>query len=137
MLEAEADKAKAFNELSDEDLLKESAFGSSGWYARHSSAISPLALHLADRKPILILHGAKDRQVFMEDYQSWQKGLKEHPDTTFRLYEDLNHLFGDYQGQPVPVSRMIEIEYAQRAPVPQYVIDDISGWIGKHLIYSD
>jgi len=137
MIEVEAAKARALEGLTEEELLKETVFGLPAWYVKHLSSIDPPALHLADPKPVLVLHGGRDRQVSLKDFQSWQDGLKEHPDASFRLYDRLNHLFGDYQGEPVPYSKMVEVEYAQPTPVPQYVIDDISEWISGHLTGSN
>jgi Lysophospholipase len=134
LIESEMTKTRALRQTEDETkIYGEIVFGFPGWYAKHLDSIKPVDLHLSDRKPVLVLHGARDRQVLVKDYQAWQEELKDHPDATFRLYERLNHIFGDYQGEPAPFSKMVEVEYAQPTPVPQYVIDDISQWVDRNL----
>lgn len=131
--EAELAKAKRLEDMTDEEVLKETIFNAPAWYIRHEAGMRPTDRHLADRKPVLVLHGARDRQVFAEHHQVWREKLKDHPAAAFRLYERLNHLFGEYRGDPVPYNDLVKVEYAQRTPIPQYVIDDISNWINKNL----
>lgn len=78
------------------------------------------------KQPMLILQGGRDYQVTKGNYEIWQKALSDQPRVTFKLYPDLNHLFGEGKGKSVPA------EYEQRTPVPQYVIDDIAGWVKAH-----
>ena len=68
----------------------------------------------------------------MTDYNLWQEQLKDHPDATFIAYPGLNHLFGAYQGEPVPFSQLVSVEYAQRTPIPEQVMNNIAGWIDSH-----
>ncbi len=72
---------------------------------------------------ILILHGERDYQVTMEDYQAWKQALENHPKTTFILYPGLNHLFFYGEGPSVPD------EYFEQNNVDYRVINDIYGWI--------
>jgi fermentation-respiration switch protein FrsA (DUF1100 family) len=100
------------------------------WYQRHLSGIDAAGLHLQDGLPVLILHGGRDRQVTMRDYELWQERLKGHPDASFILYTELNHLFGHFKGETPPFSQ-ISLEYSQRTPIPDEVMDDIAGWIAR------
>lgn len=135
MLAAELDKAKRLTEMTDEEALdpENAPFTISAWYLRHWEAIDPAMLHLQDGKPVLVLHGGRDRQVTKKDFDLWQEGLNGHPDAQFILYPNLNHLFGHVEGEPVPPSELVTVEYMQETPVPPQVIDDIAGWAKDRL----
>ena len=128
---AEEQRALALASLSDAQALVEgnAVFGMSAWYLRHMEGIDAAALHLKDKKPVLVLQGESDRQVTMEDYQRWQQALAGHPDATFISYPGLNHLLGAYQGPQVPLSQLVAVEYAQRTPVGPQVVKDIADWV--------
>ncbi len=72
---------------------------------------------------VLILHGERDYQVTMEDYEAWKRALNDHPATTFILYPEMNHLFFPGQEPSVPE------EYFFKNNVGKPVIDDIVKWI--------
>lgn len=130
---AEKGKALRMDEMSDEELLSGTIFGIPGWYLKHLSGIDPIKLHMADEKPVLVLQGGTDRQIFADiDYPLWEDGLADHPDATFHLYEPLNHIFGHYQGEAVPYTRMTDLEYGENTPIPAEVTDDIASWILAH-----
>ncbi len=78
------------------------------------------------KQPMLILQGGRDYQVTRSSFDIWREALAERKDVTFKLYPKLNHLFGEGEGKSVPQ------EYQKRTPVPQYVIDDIAGWVKSH-----
>jgi len=75
------------------------------------------------KQRILILHGGRDYQVTMHDYNAWKEVLKDHHDTTFFLYPELNHLFFSGDGMPTPD------EYFTERNVEKKVIEDIVKWI--------
>jgi fermentation-respiration switch protein FrsA (DUF1100 family) len=77
-------------------------------------------------QPMLILQGARDYQVTVEDYEGWQQALAEREDVTFKLYEDLDYLFVAGEGQSEPAQ-----EYTTLGHVAAVVIDDIVAWIGQ------
>jgi|LFRM01.2.fsa_nt_gb dienelactone hydrolase len=131
-VQAEAEKARGLLLLSDEEALSPGAavFGMSAWYLRHLEGIDAPALHLADGLPVLILQGGKDRQVFPEDFEAWKTALMDHPDASFILYPELNHLFGRFEGETPPFSQ-IALEYSQRTPMPDEVLDDIAQWVNE------
>ena len=130
-VEEETEKGRNLRNLSDEEALndKNTVFGLSAWYMRKFTQIDALALHLADGKPVLVLQGEKDRQVGMKDFELWKQGLGNHPKASFLSYPDLNHLFGAYEGEPVPFSQMVTKEYGQKTPVAPQVLDDIAAWL--------
>jgi hypothetical protein len=120
MVAQELVKAKNLTALSDDETLKpENAV----------FRIDAAALHLGDGKPLLVLQGENDRQVMKEDFILWQQKLAEHPDAQFILYPELNHLFGDYDGETPPYLQMMGVEYSQRTPVADIVIADIAAWV--------
>ncbi len=135
MLEAEAQKGRKLLELTDEEARqpKNDFAGISAWYLRHWARIDAVDLHMKDGKPVLILQGEKDRQVVMKDFELWKSGLAEHPDATFISYPDLNHLFGAYEGEAVPYAQLVSVEYAQRTPVDETLMDDIASWAEKRI----
>jgi len=74
--------------------------------------------------PLRFLQGGRDYQVSPEaDFGLWQSELADRPDTTFELFEDLNHLFQFGSGPSVP------IEYTLQNPVDRVVVDDIATWV--------
>ncbi|WP_100066181.1 alpha/beta fold hydrolase [Miniphocaeibacter massiliensis] len=127
LVEKEKLKANKLETLNGEEIV----FNLSADYLREFDEIDTIALHLKDELPVLVLQGEKDRQVTMKDYELWKDGLKEHPNTTFISYTKLNHIFGEYTGKDVLVSQMVSVEYAERTPVSDDVIRDITNWIEK------
>lgn len=75
------------------------------------------------KQPLLILHGERDYQVTMQDFNGWKRGLKDKSNVTFKSYPQLNHLFMTGEGKAVPD------EYMQEGHVNLEVIDDIVKWI--------
>ncbi|CAN5350887.1 hypothetical protein BH11CYA1_BH11CYA1_13530 [soil metagenome] len=75
------------------------------------------------KKPILILQGGKDYQVTMVDFQNLWQALSDNGNTTFKVYNGLNHGFvqaGEVSGPS---------DYDQQKNVSPEVISDISKWI--------
>ncbi|MCX6291720.1 MAG: alpha/beta fold hydrolase [Bacteroidetes bacterium] len=73
--------------------------------------------------PVYILHGERDYQVPMEDFNLWKKELTGKKNIQFKLYPKLNHLFQEGQGKSNPA------EYDKTGNVPLYVIQDIFNWM--------
>ncbi len=84
--------------------------------------IGKIAANLPQR--ILVLHGKRDYQITMDDFNEWKKALAKHHDSSFIIYPELNHLFfkgeGDTSGPE---------EYFVENNVDEQVIINISGWI--------
>lgn len=125
---AELARAETISELPQTETL----FGMPVSYLMEFEAIDSLALHMADALPILVLQGEADQQVGMADLAAWKEGLAAHPDASFISYPGLNHLFGRYEGAPVSIMELVAVEYAQRTPFSDTVIDDIANWILAH-----
>lgn len=76
------------------------------------------------RKPVLVLQGARDYQVTVEqDYAKFHERFHRLPNFDFHLYEKLNHLFIPGQGRSTP------LEYEIPGNVSVEVIDNIERWI--------
>ncbi|ERG89378.1 MAG: hypothetical protein J07HX5_01536 [halophilic archaeon J07HX5] len=73
--------------------------------------------------PLLFLQGAHDYQVTQADLDSLATALTDRPETQFRSYDRLNHLF-----MPVDLPSLAD-EYAVRNSVEASVIEDIAAWI--------
>jgi len=75
--------------------------------------------------PIFVAQGGRDYQVTLEDFGGWKVALGARPNTTFRLYPSLNHLFVKGEGPSTPD------EYRWPGHVDGGVIEDLSRWIGE------
>ena len=73
--------------------------------------------------PLLFLQGAHDYQVTQADFNALQSALSDRPETRFRTYDRLNHLF-----MPVDLPSLPD-EYIIRNNIVAPVIDDIVAWI--------
>jgi dienelactone hydrolase len=69
-------------------------------------------------RPLLILQGARDKQVTMTDFQQWWDALNDKSTATFKVYNSLNHFF--IEGDPTATPP---------AHVEEQVIKDIAKWI--------
>lgn len=72
---------------------------------------------------ILIVHGGRDYQVTMDDYNAWKNALQNHHNSTFKLYPEMDHLFVARDEPSTPAS------YFEENNVDKRVIEDIADWI--------
>lgn len=92
------------------------------WYSLNQINIPELAIKLTI--PMFIAQGSEDFQVFADkDYTEWQLLLKNKPNVSFKLYENLNHLFMKTNGKKDMEEYMIPGE------IDRQFIDDLSAWI--------
>lgn len=75
------------------------------------------------KKPILVLQGGKDYQITMVDFENWWNALNDKGNTTFKVYNGLNHGFVT-AGKFSTAS-----DYDKPQNVSAEVIADISKWI--------
>lgn len=126
LLEAEYAKAKASISLSDEEAKKTTAFGISAYYFKEMDTHSTSAYAAKLTKPILVLQGEDDFQVYAnKDYVEWQKLFSGKSNASFKLYPGLNHFFVNYDG---PGAGTLD-EYVYPGLVSAEVIADIGKWI--------
>lgn len=78
------------------------------------------------KKPVLLLHGNRDYQVNLENYDIWKKALAKNKNATLKQYPKLNHLF--YPGETASTYS----EYYMKSNIPDYVIKDLTTWISSH-----
>jgi dienelactone hydrolase len=75
------------------------------------------------KQPLLILHGERDYQVTLLDFEGWKKALAWRTDVRFKSYPKLNHLFMEGEGKAKPT------EYEKAGHVAREVVDDVAAWI--------
>ncbi len=123
-MEAEIQQIDSLTADSPSDVM---VFGAPPSYWLDLKDYDPVALAASLPQPILLLQGGRDYQVTVaDDLPLWQAGLADHPDTTFKVYPDLNHIFVTGTGMATPS------EYAQPGNVALEVIDDIAAWVKAH-----
>ncbi len=128
-------EAKQLQDMKDQleriqkDQLKEgeTVLGASKVYWEDLLNYDPIKVAKSLNIPILIMQGRRDYQVTMKDFQMWYEALKNKGTVTFKIYDDLNHLFIAGEGPSTP------IEYQQPANVSQKVVQDIAEWIKKNI----
>lgn len=118
--------ASIFAELdnfSDEQAKAIDMGGASAYYFKEM-ADHPASTYLSDiEKPVLILQGGKDFQVYADkDYVEYQNLLDGKPNVTFKLYPELNHLF-------MTSTTGTAEEYMKADNVHIEVLVDIAEWI--------
>lgn len=122
----ELEKAKQLSGMSDSEAKQLTVFGMPGYYLKDLAKYLPQDLLLQNTKPVLILQGTADFQVSPEkDYQLFQTALRGRPNTTFKLYDGLNHLFIKSDG---PNKGSVK-EYQTPGNVDEKVLNDIANWI--------
>lgn len=96
------------------------------WFLDHD----PRAVAARVAQPVLILHGATDRQVTAEQAEELAAAIRAggNDDVTARVFPGLNHLFlEDSVGDPMRYSSL-----ASRR-IPAHVLGDIADWLVERL----
>ena len=118
--------------IKDVDLIKQLESGNDSdmlltlptgyWHSLNQTTGTEVAVDF--NCPALIMQGGKDFQVdVVEDYELWQTLLEDRENMTFKLYENLNHLF-------MPSNGIKDVTaYNSPANVDEIVINDIANWI--------
>ncbi|HEX6162603.1 MAG TPA: alpha/beta fold hydrolase [Vicinamibacterales bacterium] len=75
--------------------------------------------------PMLVLQGARDYQVTMEDFAAWRRAVGSRDNVTVKSYPALNHLFIAGSGASTPA------EYLRAGHVDAAVVLDIAAWITR------
>lgn len=92
------------------------------WYSLNLIDIPEILKTL--KVPMFIAQGSADLQVYADrDYPAWQELLKNRKDVTFKLYDNLNHLFMASTGEK-DLS-----EYNIPSSVDKQVINDMAAWM--------
>ena len=119
-LKEEAAKVKKLTEADLGTLVLQQPV--SYWLSLNAIDTGTLAAEL--EIPILILQGDADFQVKADvDFLAWEEYLGTHLNVTYKLYEDLNHLF-----MPTTGAKDVS-DYNTPAHIPQQVILDIAAFL--------
>jgi fermentation-respiration switch protein FrsA (DUF1100 family) len=105
------------------DFPEDSLPGATAAYWIALNSYHPLETVKKIRQPMLFLQGERDYQVPLTDLNLWKEALKTRTNCLFRSYPKLNHHFIEGEGPPHAA------EYEKHGSVPEYVVDDIAGWI--------
>lgn len=124
-------KLDGLYELSEEEVQKKKFAGSTTlWYFREMGQKTAADYLLETEKPVLILQGGKDFQVLPEeDFEGFKQQLAGRPDTEYRLYEDLNHLF--VKGIYSDILKASK-EYRTERHIGPEVLNDIADFIRRN-----
>jgi uncharacterized protein len=97
-------------------------FGAPAAYWLDLRGYDPVRVAGGSQVPLLILRGERDYQVTSKDYAGWLT-LAGRPQTSFKTYPGLNHLFLAGEGASRPE------EYQRPGHVAEEVIRDIAAWV--------
>lgn len=114
--------------MTDEEAKKKKYGGGVTMYYFKEMGEHPASDYLAKLdKPMLIMQGGKDFQVKADrDFALYQELLRDKPNVTFRLYENLNHVFVPSVYGKISKAKQ---EYSVEQHIGEDVIADIAGWI--------
>ena len=121
-------KLENIYDLSDEEA-KATKFmgGTTIYYLKEMGQKTAVDYLKMSDTPALIMQGDGDLQVSTEkDFKVFEQELANRPNTTFKLYKGLNHVF-----MPALYDKIIDAkkEFKQERHVEPSVIDDIADWI--------
>lgn len=125
------DTFRGLYDMTDEEAKAKKMGGGTTLYYFKEMGQHPVEGYLDKlTKPVLVMQGGKDFQVKADvDYRLYQELLKDHPDATFRLYENLNHCFVPSVYGSIDKAKQ---EYKVKQHIGEDVISDIADWIKKH-----
>ncbi len=123
-------KFEGLYDVPDEEAKKKKwAGGLTLYYFKEMGRKTADEYLLESEKPVLILQGGKDFQVLAdEDYKVFQERLKDRPNTFFKLYPTLNHVF--VEGIYDDILKATK-EYSVERHIGEEVIKDIVSFILK------
>ena len=116
-------------DMTDEEAIATPLFGKHNTvYYWKEMGEKPAINYLTDLlKPIIVMHPSDDFHVSIErDFEKYKEILANHPNATFKLYPNLNHLFMPSIYGDINKARK---EYKKAQKVEEYVINDIADWI--------
>lgn len=101
-------------------------FGMPGTYWLDMRDYDPVATAAALDTPMLILQGARDYQVTVEDDLAlWRAGLGHRPDVTIHVHDADDHMFFPGKGPSTPA------DYQAPQHIDPAVIKDIAAWLNR------
>ena len=120
-------------DLSDEEAKAKKMGGGTTLYYFKEMGEHPVEEYLKRlTKPILVMQGEKDFQVKADvDFAAYKEMLADHPDASFRLYDNLNHCFVPSVYGRIDKAKQ---EYAVEQHIGDDVISDIASWIKNVVV---
>ena len=113
----------SFANMTNEEAKDYTLLGATGYYWKDLDSYPSNEYLINTNKPVLIMQGEKDFQVFADrDYTQYQTLLGGKANITFKLYPELNHLF------MTSTTGTID-EYSISDHVNSVVLNDIVDWI--------
>lgn len=115
-------------ELTDEEAKKKKFGGGTTLYYFKEMGSHPTSDYLLRlQKPVLIMQGEKDFQVKADtDFRLYQELLAGKTNVTFKLYDNLNHVFVPSVYGTIAKAKQ---EYNIKQHIDKAVIADIANWI--------
>ena len=119
-----------YNLTDEEAKAKKIGGGTTAYYFKEMGEHSVEGYLAQLTKPILVMQGSKDFQVKADvDFVMYQELLADHPDASFRLYDNLNHCFVPSVFGRIDKAKQ---EYAVEQHIGHEFISDIADWIWDH-----
>lgn len=117
-------------DMSDEETKGKKVGGGTTLYYFKEMGQHATEDYLAEsEKPILVMQGEKDFQAKADrDFAAYKKLLKDKKNVTFKLYENLNHVFVPSVYGDITKAKQ---EYNVEQHIGENVIEDIANWIKK------
>ena len=115
-------------ELSDEEAKKKKlGNGTTLYYFKEMGEYPASEYLLKLEKPVMIMQGEKDFQATLEkDFAAYKELLKDKKNVTFKVYENLNHLFvPSVYGNIMKAMK----EYKVEQHIGENVIKELADWI--------
>ena len=115
-------------ELSDEEAKKKKLGNGTTLYYFKEMGVHPASEYLLKlEKPVMIMQGEKDFQATLEkDFAAYKELLEDKKNVTFKVYENLNHLFvNSVYGNIMKAMK----EYKVEQHIGKSVIKDLADWI--------
>ena len=117
---------RSFKDMTDDEAKQYVLVGCTGYYFKDLDAYPSNEYLKNTEKPVLIMQGGKDFQVFADiDYEQYQNLLQGKDNVTFKLYPELNHFFITSRTGTID-------EYKVRDKVNSEPLQDIVEWINAN-----
>ncbi|OKP94101.1 alpha/beta fold hydrolase [Paenibacillus sp. P32E] len=126
-IDAESSKGKELSAMTlEQSKAMPSVFGVPAYYFKEMDMHPTAELARKLTKPVLVLQGADDFQVYPDkDFPQWKDVLKGNPAASFKLYPGLNHFFVNDEGENAGTAA----GYNKPGMVDPQVIADMGQWI--------
>ena len=131
LVDAEVEKLKAIDTMTDDQLKEQTFFGMPGLYVKDLRSYDAAAALKELQMPTFILQGGADFHVSLKNgFEAWQAAAGSETYVTLKLYPELNHMLMKYTGDPVYQYSLQE--YDTPAKLDETAANDIAAWILIH-----